>query len=95
MLHCFLFFDILSFFFDQNTQLQLIIYPMFRRKRQRDLLRLNTDIRPRLEENQRRSGHRLIAHLYRMLQVILPNAYDLRKHSLSIRLKEMVHTDQI
>lgn len=64
---------------------------MLFRKLQGDLLRLDADIRPRLQKNKRFFGQSLIAHLNSMLQIILTNAYDLRKGSLCICLKQLPH----
>lgn len=91
ILHCLLFTDILSLLFDQDPQLQLIINSMLFRKLQGDLLRLDADIRPRLQKNERFFGQSLIAHLNSMLQIILTNAYDLRKSCLCICLKQLPH----
>lgn len=91
MLHSLLFTDIFPLLIDQDSQLQLIIHSMLIRKLQTDLLRLDTYIRPRLQKNQRFFGQALIAHLNRMLQIILPNANDLRKGSPRIGLKQLLH----
>lgn len=91
MLHSLLFTDIFPLLIDQDSQLQLIIHSMLIRKLKTDLLRLDTYIWPRLQKNQRFFGQALIAHLNRMLQIILPNANDLRKGSPRIGLKQLLH----